>query len=138
MKVVNKKFLLPPSFEKIEKHVTQTIDEIRSIGTCSETDDGEKDDSDSLVTNATYNAMYNFCTYCSILKMLYVHFWNNYCKIKLIAFTFYVTSEDIPKDEGENLEEIEEADVSPEDHVIDEDNSNDYSEYEPKGYELPR
>ena len=39
----------PPSFEQIEKYVTQTIEEIRSIGTCTETDDREKDDSDSLV-----------------------------------------------------------------------------------------
>ena len=39
----------PPSFEQIEKHVTQTIDEIRSIGTCTETDDREKHDSDSLI-----------------------------------------------------------------------------------------
>ena len=41
-------------------------------------------------------------------------------------------------DEGQNLEEIEEAEVSPEDNVIDEDNSNDFSEDEPKGYKLPR
>ena len=34
----------PPSFKQIAKHVAQTIDEIRSIGTCTETDD-----SDSLV-----------------------------------------------------------------------------------------
>ena len=39
----------PPSFKQIEKHVAQTIDRIRSIGTCTETDDGEKDNSDSLV-----------------------------------------------------------------------------------------
>ena len=39
----------PPSFKQIEKHVTQTIEQIRSIGTCTETNDGEKDDSDSLV-----------------------------------------------------------------------------------------
>ena len=72
------------------------------------------------------------------LKCYDVHFRNNYCKIKLIEFTFYVTSEEISGDEGEDLEEIEEADVSLEDCVIDEDNSNDYSEDEPKGYELPR
>ena len=41
----------PPSFKQIEKHVTQTIEEIRSIGTYTETDDGEKDDSDSLVVD---------------------------------------------------------------------------------------
>ena len=39
----------PPSFQQIEKHVAQTTDGIRSIGTCTETDGGEKDDSDSLV-----------------------------------------------------------------------------------------
>ena len=39
----------PPSFEQIEKHVARTIEEIRSIGACTETDDGEKGDADSLV-----------------------------------------------------------------------------------------
>ena len=48
VKIVNKNFK-PPSFKQIEKHVAQTIDEIRSIGTCTETDDGEKANSDSLV-----------------------------------------------------------------------------------------
>ena len=38
-----------PSFKQIEKHVAQTIEEIRNIGTCTETDDREKDNSDSLV-----------------------------------------------------------------------------------------
>ena len=50
VKIVNKKLTFkPPLFEQIENHVTQTIEEIRSIDTCTETDDGEKDDSDSLV-----------------------------------------------------------------------------------------
>ena len=39
----------PLSFEQIEKHVTQTIDKIRSISTCTETDNREKDNSDSLI-----------------------------------------------------------------------------------------
>ena len=39
----------PPSLEQIEKHVAETIEEIRRIGACTETDDGEKGDSDSLV-----------------------------------------------------------------------------------------
>ena len=52
--------------------------------------------------------------------------------------TFYVTSEKIPRDKGENIEENEEAEVSSKDQVIAEDTSNDYSEEEPKGYELPR
>ena len=39
----------PPSLEQIEKHVAETIQEIRRIGACTETDDGEKSDSDSLV-----------------------------------------------------------------------------------------
>ena len=52
VKIVNKKFnFKPPTFEQIEKHFAQTIDEIRSIGTCTEKDDGEKEDSDSLVTD---------------------------------------------------------------------------------------
>ena len=72
------------------------------------------------------------------LKCYDVHFRNNYCKIKLIEFTFYVTGEEIPGDKGENIEENEEAEVSSEDQVIAEDNSNDYSEDEPKGYALPR
>ena len=37
----------PPSFEQTEKHVA--IEEIRSIGACTETDDREKGNSDSLV-----------------------------------------------------------------------------------------
>ena len=49
-------------------------------------------------------------------------------KIKLIEFTFYVTSEEIPGVKGENMEENEEAEVSSENQVIAEDNSNDYSE----------
>ena len=39
----------PPSLEQIEKHVAETIEEIRRIGACTETVDGEKGDSDSLV-----------------------------------------------------------------------------------------
>ena len=39
----------PPSFKQIGKHLTQTIDEISSIDTYTETDDGENHDSDSLV-----------------------------------------------------------------------------------------
>ena len=39
----------PPSLEQIEKHVAQTIEEIRSFGACTESDDGENHDSDSLV-----------------------------------------------------------------------------------------
>ena len=39
----------PPSLEQIEKHVAETIEEIRRIGACTETDDGEKGDNDSLV-----------------------------------------------------------------------------------------
>ena len=52
--------------------------------------------------------------------------------------TFYVTSEKIPRDKGENIEENEDAEVSSRDQVIAEDTSNDYLEEEPKGYELPR
>ena len=39
----------PPSLEQIEKHVKETIAEIRTIGTAYEKDDGENEDSDSLV-----------------------------------------------------------------------------------------
>ena len=39
----------PPSLEQIEKHVEETIAEIRKIGTASEKDDRENEDSDSLV-----------------------------------------------------------------------------------------
>ena len=39
----------PPSLEHIEKHVAETIEEIRSFGACTESDDGENHDSDSLV-----------------------------------------------------------------------------------------
>ena len=39
----------PPSLEQIEKHVEETIAEIRKIGTAYEKDDGENEDSDSLV-----------------------------------------------------------------------------------------
>ena len=39
----------PPSLEQIEKHVAETIEEIRRIGACTEKDDGEKGASDSLV-----------------------------------------------------------------------------------------
>ena len=50
VKIVNNKFnFKPPSFEQIEKHVAKTIEEIRSIGAWTETGDGEKGDSDSLV-----------------------------------------------------------------------------------------
>ena len=37
--------------------------------------------------------------------------------------TFYVTSEKIPRDKGENIEENEEAEVSSRDQVIAEDTS---------------
>ena len=59
-------------------------------------------------------------------------------KSKLLKFAFYFTSEEIASDAGENLKEVEEAEVSWEDPVIDEDTSNEYSEDEPKGHELPR
>ena len=39
----------PTSLEQIEKHVAETIEEIRSFGACTESDDGENRDSDSLV-----------------------------------------------------------------------------------------
>ena len=39
----------PPSLEQIEKHVAETIEEIRSFGACTESDDGENCDSDVLV-----------------------------------------------------------------------------------------
>ena len=39
----------PPSLEQIEKHVAETIEEIRSFGACTESDDRENRDSDSLV-----------------------------------------------------------------------------------------
>ena len=39
----------PPSLEQIKKHVEETIAEIRKISTASEKDDGENEDSDSLV-----------------------------------------------------------------------------------------
>ena len=39
----------PPSLEQIEKHVEETIAEIRKIGTAFEKEDGENEDSDSLV-----------------------------------------------------------------------------------------
>ena len=39
----------PPSLEQIEKHVEETIAEIRKIGTAYEKDDGENKDCDSLV-----------------------------------------------------------------------------------------
>ena len=39
----------PPSLEQIEKHVAETIEEIRRSGACTESDDGENRDSDSLV-----------------------------------------------------------------------------------------
>ena len=39
----------PPSLEQIKKHVEETIAEIRKIGTAYEKDDGENEDSDSLV-----------------------------------------------------------------------------------------
>ena len=39
----------PPSLEQVKKHVEETIAEIRKIGTASEKDDRENEDSDSLV-----------------------------------------------------------------------------------------
>ena len=39
----------PLSFKQIEKYVTKTVEEIKSIGACTDTDDREKGDSDSLV-----------------------------------------------------------------------------------------
>ena len=39
----------PPSLEQIEKHVEETIVEIRKTDTAYEKDDGENEDSDSLV-----------------------------------------------------------------------------------------
>ena len=39
----------PPSLEQIEKHVAETIEEIRRFGACTESDDGENCDNDSLV-----------------------------------------------------------------------------------------
>ena len=39
----------PPSLEQIEKHVAETIEEIRRFGACTESDDGENHNSDSLV-----------------------------------------------------------------------------------------
>ena len=39
----------PQSLEQIKKHVEETIAEIRKIGTAYEKDDGENEDSDSLV-----------------------------------------------------------------------------------------
>ena len=55
-----------------------------------------------------------------------------------MSLHFYVTSEEIPGDKEENMKENEGSEVSSEDQVIAEDNSNDFLEDEPKGYELPR
>ena len=75
-----------------------------------------------------------------LLKCYEAHYMNNFCTINLNNFTFSVSSYEIDVSEGENLEDVE-AEVSAtassslEDTGVD---PNDYSNDEPKGFELPR
>ena len=80
--------------------------------------------------------MHNFSAYfpilCNVIMLTSGIIWE-----KLLQFKFYFNSEEIATDTGDSVE-VEEAEVSQEDLVIDEGKSNEYSEDEPISHELPR